>query len=62
MRRTWVSLVALLAIVGTTLGFVAEDSKYITKEVMNKAHKGGLLKKVMDGKATEADKAKLVEY
>ncbi len=62
MRRTWVSLVALLAIVGTTLGFVAEDSKYTTKEVMNKAHKGGLLKKVMDGKATDADKAKLVEY
>jgi cytochrome c553 len=51
-----------MAIAGTTLGFVAEDAKYTTKEVMNKVHKGGLLKKVMEGKATDAEKAKLVEY
>lgn len=62
MRRTWVSLVALLAIVGTTVGFVAEDAKYTTKEVMNKAQKGGLMKKVLEGKASDAEKAKLVEY
>jgi hypothetical protein len=62
MRRSWVSLLALLAITGITMGFVAEDPKYTTKEVMNKAHKGGLLKKVMDGKASADDKAKLVEY
>lgn len=62
MRRTWVSLFALLAIAGTTLGFVAEDAKYTTKEVMNKAQKGGLMKKVLEGKATAEEKAKLVEY
>ncbi|HMO34701.1 MAG TPA: hypothetical protein PKA06_01535 [Gemmatales bacterium] len=62
MRRTSSSLLVLLVIAGTSLGFVLDEPKYTTKEVMNKAHKGGLLKKVLDGKASDAEKAKLVEY
>jgi len=38
-----------------------KKSKYTTKEIMAKAMKGGLLNKVTSGKATEADKADLIE-
>ena len=44
------------------VGFAAkEDPKYTTKEVMKEAHKGGLLKKVTSGKASEEEKEKLLE-
>ena len=38
-----------------------EKAKYTTKEVMAEAHKGGLMKKVANGKADEDEKKKLVE-
>ena len=48
---------AIVALTGT-----AQESKakYTTKEVMQKAHKGGLMKKVSEGKATadETDAAR----
>ena len=38
-----------------------EKAKYTTKEVMAEAHKGGLMKKVADLKASDEEKTKLVE-
>jgi len=64
MRRTLVGFAVILAIAGTALGFADEDKKYTVKEVMKGAHGGGaksLLNKVKEGKATDAEKAKLVE-
>lgn len=64
MRHTLVGLAVLLALTGTVLGFASEDKKYTVKEVMKGAHGGGansLLAKVKGGKATDAEKAKLVE-
>jgi hypothetical protein len=41
----------------------AQDKpKYTTKEVMQKAHKGGLMKKVSEGKATPEEKKQLLEF
>jgi hypothetical protein len=39
-----------------------EKPKHTIKEVMKSAHKGGLMKKVADGKASEAEKKQLVEF
>ena len=64
MRRTVFGLAVVLAIAGTALGFVAEDAKYTTKQIMKQAHGGNqnsLLAKVKNGTASDADKAKLVE-
>ncbi len=47
------------------VGFAAlneEEPKYTISEVMGKAHKSGLLKKVTKGGASEEDKEKLLEY
>jgi len=65
-------VVAALAVsVGVAIG-VAQDKKdggapaakpkYTIKEVMQEAHKKGLLKTVLGGKATPDEKAKLLEY
>lgn len=44
----------------------AEDSepavKYSIKDVMQNAHKAGLLKKVLDGEASQADKLALLDH
>ena len=64
MRRTLVGLAVILAVAGAALGFAADEKKYTVKEVMKAAHGGGpnsLLAKVKGGKATDAEKAKLVE-
>ena len=39
-----------------------DKAKYTIKEVMQEAHKSGLVRKVAQGKAEKADKEKLVEY
>jgi hypothetical protein len=58
---------SLVGMAVLTLGLVSmtlaadEKPKYTIKEVMKEAMKGGLCKKVATGKATEEDKAKLVE-
>lgn len=64
MRRTLVGLAVVLAVAGTAWGFTVEDAKYTTKQIMKAAHGGGpnsLLNKVAGGKATDAEKAKLVD-
>ena len=63
MRRTLVGLAVILAVAGTALGFVADETKYTVKDVMKQAHGRGmnLLTKVKSGKATDAEKAKLLE-
>jgi len=55
---------ALLALsVALLIGIsdAGEKSKYTNKEIMAKAMKGGLCNKVASGKATDAEKAQLVE-
>lgn len=62
MRRIGIALAVVVA--GGAFVWAVEDSKYTNKQVMKLAHGGGqnsLLKKVAGGKATTADKAKLVE-
>lgn len=63
MRKLWIAG-AMLACGWLALSLVAaeeEKPKHTTKQVMKLAHKGGLLKKVVDGKATDAEKKQLVE-
>ncbi|HQR08014.1 MAG TPA: hypothetical protein PLN21_14395 [Gemmatales bacterium] len=64
MRRTLVGLAVVLAVAGTALGFAVEDAKYTTKQIMKAAHGGNqnsLLAKVKSGKASDEEKAKLVD-
>ena len=64
MRRILIGLALVLAVAGTTSGFVADENKLTVKEVMKAAHGGGqnsLLSRVKSNKASDADKAKLVE-
>jgi len=63
MRRIF-GLVALLGLVTTTwLAARAADDKpkHTIKDVMKVAHKGGLMKKVADGNASDDEKKQLVE-
>jgi len=62
MKFLAASLMAVTAIV-LLLGdnHAGEKAKYTIKEVMKDAHKGGLMKKVADGKADDTEKKKLVE-
>lgn len=55
---------ALVGVLGLSLLRAADEEKpkYTIKEVMQKAHKGGLLKKVADGKADDDDKKQLVDF
>ena len=39
-----------------------EKPEYKIAEVMQKAHKGGLMKKVAEGNASDAEKEQLVKY
>jgi hypothetical protein len=55
--------VALLLAMGdsvTSAGQKDGDPKYTIKDVMQKAHKGGLLKKVTGGKASDAEAKELL--
>jgi hypothetical protein len=49
-------------VVITVTGTAQEKAKYTTKEVMQKAHKGGLMKKVSEGKASDEEKKQLVAF
>jgi hypothetical protein len=53
----------LLAFTASSSGALQDKDKpkYTIKEVMAKAHKGGLRQKVLDGKATDAERKELVE-
>lgn len=63
MRSTMLWGVALAALAMLALSGNAEDKKpkYAIKEVMQKAHKGGLLKTVLSGSANKEQKDSLVE-
>ncbi len=67
-RRLTLTLVLVLgglAALGWIVAGVAladrEEPKYSIKEVMQKAHKEGLLKKVLSGEAQQSDKVKLLD-
>src|SRR5438093_6247103 len=64
MRKLLVAcvIVALAGAVVALTGTAQEKAKYTTKEVMQKAHKGGLMKKVSEGKATADEKKQLLEF
>lgn len=53
--------VALVLSTGTVDAQGKDEPKYTIKEVMKKAHVGGLLKKVTGGKASAEEKEQLVE-
>jgi hypothetical protein len=56
------AMLMVLAAMVLTLGNnqAGEKPKYTIKEVMKVAHKGGLMKKVADGKASADEKTELV--
>jgi len=61
MRKFLVA--GLVLVFGWAVMTVAQEKpKYTTKEVMQKAHKGGLMKKVSEGKATADEKKQLLEF
>lgn len=43
-------------------GSAASEAKHSIKDVMQNAHKAGLLKKVLDGKATQEEKMALLDH
>jgi len=49
-------------VVVSLTGLAQDKPKYTTKEVMQKAHKGGLMKKVSEGKASADEKKQLIEF
>jgi hypothetical protein len=55
------------AVVGSQLNAAEGDDagakpKYTVKQVMTEAHKGGLLKKVLEGKASQEEKLALLDH
>jgi hypothetical protein len=61
MKRLFVGAVGVL-VMAFLVGVSAQDAaKFTNKEVMQKAQKGGLWKKVASGKASDDDKKLLVE-
>ena len=62
MKHLFVAGVALLAVAFLlNVNEAQEKGKYTNKEVMQKAMKGGLMKKVASGGATEDEKKQLVD-
>lgn len=61
MRKLFVAACVLGLLTAVVVGVQAEAAKISIKNVMKTCMKGGLLKKVIDGNATDAEKAKLVE-
>src|SRR4051794_9989831 len=49
-------------IIVSVAGQAQDKPKYSIKDVMVKAHKGGLMKKVASGKATADEKKQLLEF
>ena len=64
MRKFLVACVIITFawVVVTLTGLAQDKPKYTTKEVMQKAHKGGLMKKVSEGKASADEKKQLIEF
>lgn len=55
-------LTAFVGLIGIGVLFGADDKpKFTIKEVMQKAHNGGLLNTIKDGKGTKAEKERLLE-
>ena len=59
LAASFMAVTAIVLLLGHNQA--GEKAKYTIKEVMKEAHKGGLMKKVADGKADDAEKKKLVE-
>jgi len=63
LRRVFGMAMGCVVLMGAASIVLGEDKpKFTIKEVMQEAHKGGLLKKVASGKASKEEKEKLVEY
>jgi hypothetical protein len=64
MRRFFLAANLVFGLTIVALGGPADQDKpkYTISEVMQQAHKGGLLKKVQEGKANDEDVKLLVEY
>jgi hypothetical protein len=62
MRKLSCFVVAVCLTAGTAICLAddAEEGGHTTKEVMQQAHKGGLLKKVLDGNASDEEKVQLL--
>lgn len=60
--RVLMFAIALIAFFGAVSSYGQDKAKYKTSEVMEKCMKGGLCKKVADGKASKEEKAELVTY
>lgn len=66
MRTKWLFSLAAMVAVASTAGLLMgadddEKPKYTIKEVMKKAHKDGLMKKLADGGGTKADAEELLD-
>ncbi|HVX13221.1 MAG TPA: hypothetical protein VHC22_18695 [Pirellulales bacterium] len=66
MRTKWLLCLHALLVIGPTAGLLMgadddEKPKYTIKEVMKKAHKDGLMKKLADGGGTKADAEELLD-
>src|SRR5687768_1693690 len=62
MRKLFVACLVIGFGLAIAIGSGAQDKpKYTIKEVMKAAHKGGLLAKVREGKASDEEKKQLVE-
>jgi hypothetical protein len=65
MRKLLLAGVALAfgwAALGMVIGAEEEKPKHTIKATMKAAHKGGLMKKVADGKATDEEEKLLIEH
>lgn len=55
-------MVTVVAVSGLVVGAADDEKpKYTIKEVMKKAHKDGLMKKIADGGGTKADNEELLD-
>jgi hypothetical protein len=65
MRAKWLLCLAAVVAIGPAAGRLRgaddEKPKYTIKEVMKKAHKDGLMKKLADGGGTKADAEELLD-
>jgi hypothetical protein len=61
MKQMFVGAVAILSVAFLLNADAQEKPKYSVKEVMQKAMKSGLCKKVASGKGSDAEKQELVE-
>jgi hypothetical protein len=56
------ALLAVLALTTDSSGAAQDKPKFTIGEVMQKAHKSGLWKKVAEGKGSDAEEKQLVEF